>query len=140
MASDRSRAAASGFCIFSPWQDIAFVLLTPLGILLAFAAARRGGWLDGLIAFGLAMAMAHYLPGMLRAYGDPALFRRFRTRLIVAPLFLLTTTAGFAYLNLHIIVLIATLWAVWHWLMQIYGFVRIYDAKAVPSARFPSRL
>src|SRR5215510_7125819 len=113
MASDRSKRAASGFWIFGPWQDMSFVLLTPLGILLAFAAARRGGWVDGLIAFGLSMAMGHYLPGMLRAYGDPALFRRFRTRLIVVPLFLLATTAWFAYLNLHIIVLIETLWAAW---------------------------
>jgi Flp pilus assembly protein TadD len=132
--------ARPGFWIFSPLRDIAFVLLTPLGILLAFAAARRGGWMDGLIAFGLAMAMAHYFPGMLRAYGDPALFRRFRIRLIVAPVFLIAVTSLFAYLNLHIILLIATVWAVWHWMMQIYGFARIYDAKTSPAARTPARL
>jgi tetratricopeptide (TPR) repeat protein len=133
-------ARHQGFWIFSPIQDVTFVLFTPIAILLTFAAARRGGWTDGLVSFGLAMAMAHYLPGMLRAYGDRALFRRFRVRLIVAPLFLVMISTVFAYLNLHIIILLATLWAAWHWMMQIYGFVRIYDAKALPAARTPAIL
>ncbi|PYS52508.1 MAG: hypothetical protein DMG13_15985 [Acidobacteria bacterium] len=120
----------SGYWIFGPLQDMAFVLLTPLPILLTFAAARRGGWTDGLLTFGLALAMAHYLPGILRAYGDRALFRRFRARLVLAPLFLIPLTASFAYLNLHIVLLLALLWGQWHWMMQVYGFVRIYDAKA----------
>jgi tetratricopeptide (TPR) repeat protein len=128
------------YWIFSPLQDLTFVLLTPLPILLAFAVARRGGWTDGLLTFGLALAMAHYLPGILRAYGDTALFRRFRLRLIAAPVFLFSVTAWFAYLNLHIVILIALLWGQWHWMMQVYGFARIYDAKADPEARTSSRL
>ncbi|PYJ70411.1 MAG: hypothetical protein DME75_09330 [Verrucomicrobia bacterium] len=36
-------------------------------------------------AFG---AMGHHLPGMIRAYGDRALFQRFRWRFIFAPIFL----------------------------------------------------
>jgi tetratricopeptide (TPR) repeat protein len=105
-----------------------------------FTAAQRGGWIDGLVAFALALAMAHYFPGILRAYGDRALFRRFRTRLILAPLFLMTTTALFAYLNLNFVFLLAGLWGAWHWMMQAYGFARIYDAKAEPAARMPARL
>src|SRR5262245_57214626 len=87
----------SGYWIFSPWQDMAFIVLTPLPILLTFAAARRGGWMDGLITFLLALATAHYLPGILRAYGDRALLQRFRLRLILAPLFLFSATAACAY-------------------------------------------
>ena len=96
--------------MFSPFKDMAFVLLTPLPILLAFAAARRGGWMDGLLTFGLALAMAHYLPGILRAYGDGALFRRYRLRLVFAPLFLISITTWFAYRNLHIVIFLALLW------------------------------
>src|SRR5437773_7624026 len=130
----------SGYWIFGPLQDMAFVLLTPLPILLTFAAARRGGWTDGLLTFGLALAMAHYLPGILRAYGDRALFRRFRVRLVLAPLFLFPVTASFAYLSLHSVVLLALLWGQWHWMMQVYGFVRIYDAKGVGGpAKMPIR-
>lgn len=124
-----SGGSRSGYWIFSPLQDMTFVLLTPLPILLTFAAAQRGGWVDGLIAFALALAMAHYLPGMLRAYGDRALFHRFRVRLIVAPLFLITTTTWFAYLDLNFVFLLMGLWGAWHWMMQVYGFARIYDAK-----------
>ena len=121
----------SDYWIFSPLQDMTFVLLTPLLILLTFAAARRGGWINGLLTFGLALAMAHYLPGILRAYGDRALFHRFRVRLILAPLFLIAISTWFAYLSLHIVILLALLWGQWHWMMQVYGFVRIYDAKGV---------
>src|SRR5437870_2271464 len=91
------------YWIFSPIQDVAFIFFTPLFILLTFAAAERGAWMDGLLTFALALATAHYFPGILRAYGDRALFRRFRLRLILAPLFLFTVTATFAYLNLHVV-------------------------------------
>src|SRR5262245_24595416 len=97
------RGVATRYWIFSPVQDTLFVLFTPLLILGTFAAARRGGWMNGLLAFALALATAHYLPGILRAYGDRALFRRFRVRLILAPLFLFTVTGAFAYLNLHVV-------------------------------------
>src|SRR5262249_3461901 len=112
------RRVAARYWIFSPVQDMIFILFTPILILGAFAAARRGGWMNGLLAFALALATAHYLPGILRAYGDRALFRRFRVRLILAPLFLFTVTAAFAYLNLHIVLLLALLWGQWHWMMQ----------------------
>jgi tetratricopeptide (TPR) repeat protein len=130
----------SGHWIFSPLQDMTFVLLTPLLILLTLAAAGRAGWVDGLLTFGLVLAMAHYLPGMLRAYGDRALFRRFRVRLIVAPLVLITFTAWLAYLAFHIVLLLARLWGQWHWMMQVYGFARIYDAKTRSAARTPAWL
>src|SRR5215471_5357930 len=135
-----SQGVGARYWIFSPVQDIVFVLFTPLLILGAFAAARRGGWMNGLLAFALALATAHYLPGVLRAYGDRALFRRFQVRLILAPLFLFTVTAAFAYLNLHVVLLLALLWGQWHWMMQVYGFARIYDAKARPEARTPAWL
>ena len=133
---DRMNMFRSGsrYSIFSPVQDAVFLLLTPLFILIVFSAARRGRWLDGLLAFVLALAMGHYLPGMLRAYGDRVLFRRFRLRLILAPLFFLTVTTWFAYYNLNFVFLIVGLWGAWHWTMQVYGFARIYDAKSAASA------
>jgi Tfp pilus assembly protein PilF len=138
--SHTGHARGSGYWIFGPVHDMAFVLFTPALILATFWAAGRGGWIDGLLTFALALATAHYLPGILRAYGDRALFCRFRQRLILAPVLLFTTTAAFAYLNLHIVLLLALLWGQWHWMMQVYGFARIYDAKAKPEARTPAWL
>jgi len=70
----------SRYWMFSPLEDMAFVLLTPILILAVFSLARHAAWMDGLLTFGLTLAMGHYLPGILRAYGDRALFHRFRTR------------------------------------------------------------
>jgi len=114
--------------------------LTPILILGVFSVARHAAWMDGLLTLGLTLAMGHYLPGILRAYGDGALFHRFRTRLIVAPIFLIAATTWFAYRDLHILILLAGMWGLWHWMMQAYGFARIYDAKADEAARTPARL
>src|SRR5205823_3727044 len=56
------------------------------------------------------------------------------------PLFLVAISTWFAYLSLHIVILLALLWGQWHWMMQVYGFVRIYDAKGVGGpAKTPIR-
>src|SRR5262245_31455008 len=82
-----SESARTGYWISGPVADLVLILVTPLPILATFALARRGARIDWLIAFLLVLATAHYLPGLLRAYGDKALFKRFRFRLIAAPLF-----------------------------------------------------
>ena len=126
------RLLRSDYWIFGPVQDCALVLGTPLLILSAFGIAHWAGWMEQLVAFGLVLAVAHYLPGILRAYGDKALFRRFRWRLVVVPILLLTVTTTFAYWDLHIVLLLSMLWGAWHWMMQVYGFARIYEAKGTP--------
>lgn len=83
-------------------------------------------------AFG---ALGHHLPGMLRAYGDRALFRRFRVRFTLAPLVLIAACVYAARNGLTVLSLIAVIWGVWHGLMQTYGFARIYDAKAAVQDR-----
>src|SRR6476620_4534107 len=88
-------------------------------------------------AFG---AMGHHLPGMIRAYGDRALFQRFRWRFICAPIFLVVVCAAFSLWDLKGIVLVAFIWGVWHGMMQTYGFCRIYDAKVGSFAELTRRL
>ncbi len=75
-------------------------------------------------------AIGHHLPGMMRAYGDRILFDRFKYRFLLTPLVLGATCVLFAVKELNALVLIAYVWGVWHGLMQTYGFLRIYDAKA----------
>ena len=66
----------------------------------------------------------------MRAYGDKALFRRFRWRFTLAPILLLAASVFCAIQGIHTALLLAFVWGAWHWMMQGYGFMRIYDAKS----------
>jgi len=118
-----------------PWirsraWDLSYILATPLLCLAAVAALSEtlsslDLWL-GVMALG---AMGHHFPGFLRAYSDPQLFRRFRTRFLLAPPLLFFAVLWFAREGLHGMILVVALWGIWHGMMQHYGFMRIYDAK-----------
>lgn len=85
-------------------------------------------------------AIGHHLPGMMRAYGDRELFARFRTRFIVAPIFLLAVCISLAHLNVDSLAVMLLMWGAWHGLAQVYGFARIYDAKAGTVSPWTARL
>ena len=116
--------------IFGPTADLPLVLLTPLLALGVFAVGRTLGFGEGLIAAGFALSIAHYLPGMLRAYGDREIFARFRLRLLAAPVVFVGACVAAAWASLQVLELLVMFWGPWHWLMQTYGFARIYDARA----------
>ncbi len=129
--SSRPRAPATG----EPWirsrgWDLCYVLATPL-LCIAAVAVLSGSlssldlWL-GIMALG---AMGHHFPGFLRAYTDPQLFRRFRTRFLLAPPLFFFAVLWFTRQGLHGMLLVVALWGIWHGMMQHYGFMRIYDAK-----------
>jgi tetratricopeptide (TPR) repeat protein len=127
--------------ILNSWRDLILYVGTPLFLLPMFLLAQ-GRWSPQDIyifvaAFG---AMGHHLPGMIRAYGDRALFRRFRWRFIFAPIFLLSVCVAFYWWDLKGIILIVFFWGVWHGMMQTYGFCRIYDAKTGSFAALTRRL
>src|SRR5438093_11669111 len=127
--------------ILAPWQDLVLFVGTPLLIIPAFLAAQTRWRVEDLSLFVASFgAIGHHLPGMLRAYGDRALFQRFRWRFLVAPVFLAATCLVFALRDLNGIVLVVYLWGVWHGLMQTYGFLRIYDAKSRSSSPLTARL
>jgi Tfp pilus assembly protein PilF len=123
-------AARPKVWILNSWRDLVFYVGTPLLLLPAFALAQARWSPQDIYLFVAAFgAMGHHLPGMIRAYGDRALFERFKWRFIFAPLFLLATCVAFFWWDLKGILLIVFFWGVWHGLMQTYGFCRIYDAK-----------
>jgi len=127
--------------ILSSWRDLILYIGTPLLILPVFALAQARWSAQYIYLFVAAFgAMGHHLPGMIRAYGDRALFQRFRWRFIFAPLFLLAVCVSFYWWDLKGIVLIVFFWGVWHGMMQTYGFCRIYDAKAGSFATRTRRL
>src|SRR5262245_11588290 len=130
-----------GLWILDSWRDLALYVCTPLLLVPMFIAAQGVWSAEDIYLFVAAFgAMGHHLPGMIRAYGDRALFQRFRWRFICAPIFLVVVCAAFSVWDLKGIVLVAFIWGVWHGMMQTYGFCRIYDAKVGSFAQLTRRL
>lgn len=74
-------------------------------------------------------ALGHHAPGFMRAYGDKQLFRRFWLRFTLVPILAITVFSLYSMEELPGIMLVLLTWGFWHFLMQTYGFARIYDAK-----------
>ncbi len=130
-----------GLWILDSWRDLVLYVCTPLLLVPVFIAAQGLWSAEDIYLFVAAFgAMGHHLPGMIRAYGDRALFQRFRWRFICAPIFLVAVCAAFSLWDLKGIVLVAFIWGVWHGMMQTYGFCRIYDAKVGSFAEVTRRL
>ena len=74
--------------ILGPTWDLALFVGTPLLILPAMWLAMQQFAIEDIALFVASFgALGHHMPGMIRAYGDRALFERFKVRFIVAPLF-----------------------------------------------------
>src|SRR6201997_5398153 len=127
--------------ILDSWRDLILYVGTPLLLVPIFALAQARWSAQDIYVFVAAFgATGHHLPGMIRAYGDRALFQRFRWRFIFAPIFLIVVCAAFSVWDLKGIVFVAFIWGVWHGMMQTYGFCRIYDAKVGSFAEVTRRL
>src|SRR5215472_4016357 len=127
--------------ILDSWRDLILYVGTPLLLVPVFALAQARWSAQDIYIFVAAFgATGHHLPGMIRAYGDRALFERFKWRFIFAPIFLLGVCIAFTWWDLKGLVLVVFFWGVWHGMMQTYGFCRIYDAKAGSFAPLTRRL
>jgi hypothetical protein len=130
----------SGYWILGPVWDLSLILLTPLLVLVVYLASLRLGLMGTFVLGGTILSVGHYLPGMMRAYGDPELFQRFPLRFSIVPLAFIVLCAGAAWVHLQALAFIGMCWGSWHWMKQIYGFGRIYDARAGSIDPATSRL
>src|SRR2546426_12554621 len=134
-------ARKPGLWILDSWRDLVLYVCTPLLIVPIFLVAQARWSAQDIYLFVAAFdAMGHHLPGMIRAYGDRALFQRFKWRFLLAPIFLVVVCTTSFLWDLKNIVLIAFIWGVWHGMMQTYGFGRIYDAKVGSFAALTRRV
>ena len=116
--------------IITPLADLTLLVATPLAIVPVVGLAARHFTADVIfLAVAAFASIGHHLPGFLRAYGDPELFRRFRWRFLLAPPLVLAVVLVFTFQKIHGLDLILMLWATWHIVMQTYGLMRIYDLK-----------
>ncbi|MEY2573146.1 MAG: hypothetical protein QOJ87_1359 [Verrucomicrobiota bacterium] len=140
MAPPQAVAAKPSPWILDRWRDLLLFVGTPVLLIPIFSAAQaRWSAQDIFLFVGAFGAMGHHLPGMIRAYGDRALFDRFKVRFVVAPLALLAICVWSSVYNIQAIQLVALAWGIWHGMMQTYGFCRIYDSKASGKAAIRAR-
>jgi tetratricopeptide (TPR) repeat protein len=127
--------------LISPWMDVCFFIAPPLFIIPAFQVLSALISLASLKFAVLSLsATGHHLPGFIRAYTDPAIFKTFRARLLVVPALIILFAAVAAYYKLSLIFFVLIAWGTWHGILQIHGFLRIYDAKAGFHSAFQARL
>src|SRR5262245_34033101 len=97
--------------ILDSWRDLVLYVCTPLLIIPIFLVAQARWSAQDIYLFVAAFgAMGHLLPGMIRAYGDRALFQRFKWRFILAPIFLVVVCVAFSLWHLQGIVLVGFVW------------------------------
>jgi hypothetical protein len=127
--------------IIGPAADFSVFIATPLAIVPLFQFLMSLASLS-VLKLGIlgVSATGHHLPGLIRAYTDPGIFKRFRLRLILVPALFILMTAVTAYYKLSLTIFILIVWSTWHGSMQILGFLRIYDVKAGFNSAFTARL
>jgi tetratricopeptide (TPR) repeat protein len=134
-------AAPRPIWILGPRRDLAFFILPPLLIVPVILVLLRAVPVEtlGLYVLGLG-GFGHHLPGFIRAYADPVLFRSHWQRFTIVPALLILACATFSALNLNALVVATVAWGTWHGAMQISGFARIYDSRAGSFTAATARL
>src|SRR4029077_19757546 len=108
--------------ILDGWRALILYVCTPLVILPIFIVAQTRWSAEDIYLFVDAFgAMGHQLPGMIRAYGDRAVFQGIKYRFIFPPIFLVVVCRPFSLGVLIGIVLVVFIWGVWHVMMQTFG-------------------
>jgi len=126
--------------LISPGYDLAVYAGSALwGAALVLALGR---WVEPVrlwYLFNIVFTAAHYGPTWLRAYADRDERTHHAWSLYVFP----PAVFGFAYVTRghpEVFAFITFFWDRWHAVMQNYGFMRLYDAKAASSSRRRARL
>ena len=135
--------------ILSSWGDCFFIIGTPVFVLpLVLALFFRGGELLVWSAFAV-VNTSHHLPTFMRIYGDGDLLKRFRWSLLLAPIIpfsccmlavIFLISSGSSLNDILYLYIIVTIWDLWHFLMQHYGFMRIYDRHNRAPRKIAARM
>ena len=127
--------------IINPYSDALFFIATPVISLCVLLMANQYYSSEKIALFVLAFfAVGHHLPGLMRAYGETDLFARYKVRFVVSPI-VIASFVGWSVYNGHLgFFILLAVWDMWHFFMQHYGFMRIYDLKRHKPSRLGSRL
>ena len=140
----RDGAALASPFIAGRFSDNVWIILCPVLALLVLQAIWKWSGLSDLAIFSILFGLivtGHHMPGWIRAFGEPEVYRRHKGRLWVSvfaipALVILPTAAGLGAVALTV----AATFDLWHVAMQQHGFGRIYAAKAGDRDRRSARL
>ncbi len=126
------------------FSDNFWIILCPIFALVVMQALWKWSGLSDLAIFSILFGLivtGHHMPGWIRAFGEPEVYRRHKGRLWVSvlaipALVIVPTAAGLGAVALTI----AAAFDLWHVAMQQHGFGRIYAAKAGDRDRRSARL
>jgi hypothetical protein len=122
--------------IVDPWSDMVWIIGAPLLAFVWAVLTLRTFGAEIVWNIFIIFNVAHHFPTFLRIYGDKDCVKRFKWSLILGPIIPLSVALWWSYyvvsnglpaqalLMLFVVLLI---WDPWHFLMQHYGFMRIYD-------------
>ncbi len=130
--------------IRGPLTDLGWVILCPALALGALHLVWGSAALSDRAVYALMLAFivtGHHLPGWLRAFGEPEIYRRYGARLWTSFIAVPLLVMGFALAHVGVVgVAIATTYDLWHVSAQQHGVGRIYAAKAGDLERGSARL
>jgi len=126
------------------FSDNFWIILCPVFALILMQALWSWSGLSDLAIFSILFGLVvtgHHMPGWIRAFGEPEVYRRHKGRLWVSvfaipALVVLPTAFGLGAVALTV----AATFDLWHVAMQQHGFGRIYAAKAGDRLRRSARL
>ena len=135
-----SSAVSQGWIINRGSDSLFFIGMPLLSLAILTLASSYFSSFD-IALFVLAFfAVGHHLPGLMRAYGERELFERYKARFIIAPI-VIGACVGWSVFNGHLgFFILLALWDMWHFFMQHYGFMRIYEVKRHKPSRLSGRL
>lgn len=127
--------------IINPRYDMLFFIGTPVLCLGTLLLASNYFDSAAIAWFVLAFfAVGHHLPGFMRAYGERELFSHYKPQFLVAPV-VIAAFVGWSVFNGHLgFFIFLALWDMWHFFMQHYGLMRIYEVKKRKPFNLSSRL
>ena len=139
-ATRRAASATPQRWVLSPGLDGLLIIAAPVLCLLlaiaAFAWLPAGRAATLVLLTHVVLTVAHHLPTWIRLYGDLDSYNADRWRWLLMPLlpFALSLAVlihlqvqGYGLEHFFYLFILLTLWDPWHFLMQHYGFMRLYD-------------
>lgn len=135
--------------IISPRADIALIIAAPILWFLWAAAFNVAFGPEVVVAIFLGFNIGHHLPTFMRIYGDTDLLKRFRYSLLLGPILPFTAAmalsayviqSGLPFTTVLILAVILRIWDPWHFLMQHFGFMRIYDRNNKAPRKLAHRM